>query len=755
MERAERFWLRIPYGVRFALGQIVCAGLGCALAGSRLFGGLPSAAIAFVAAAEPGCLASSCVGAMAGAMLFAPDTLSGWTAAAAILCCGVISFSLRRITRARETPAAAAFVAALCTSATGLTTLLAGGFYLSGGLLLVCDSVVAAGCGWFYARCFTLRSALRRSVPLDRSECLSLLAGICGLLPGLCTAHIFVFVPARALAALRVLTAAALFRETGGGIAGLLCGGALEIACEVPGLACCMGLGGMLGGLLGRKHRLLLPAGFALTALLFPLLTQQRIAVAVFAECSAAAALFCAVPSDTIRALRHTFGGAPLPNETQNEGVRLRLRAAARAVSDITPALTQQILRQGKVPGARSMIRRVREIACADCAGADVCWKDPNADTEPALREAFATLHDKQFLDADALPGALGKTCRRRNMLCAACIQAYEENTQSPYAHAGVPEWIGADPFSPASDLLADAAEHLPAQRQTLSSQSAVAGRILRSYGVPVRSAVCTDAGGRRSLTVVTDPLRESVRKSALTRELGTVCGCTFDLPTLRAAGETVTWHFAQSARFCLRTGTAQKAADGRCCGDFFLTFAREGRQTFLLCDGMGTGESARADAETTAEIFASLLQAGLSFSCALRTVNTAMLLREDTESVCTIDALQIDLYAGDAVFYKAGAAPSYLCRKGRAERIELPCMPIGILPGAAFRETTRTLRKGDVLLLASDGACAMRDAPITETLCGFDGGSAQTLARRICDAAAPGEFAAADDRTALVIVVE
>ncbi len=755
MERAERLWLRLPYAVRFALGQIVCAALGCALAGTRLFGGLPSQAIAFVAAAEPGCLTASCVGAIAGALLSADDLLSGWTAVAALLCCGVISFSLRRITRARETPAAAAGVAALCTAATGFTTLLAGGFYLSGVLLLLCDSIVAAGCGFFCARCFTLRRALRRTVPLDEGECLSLLAGLCVLLPGFCVLHVYLFVPARAAAALLVLLAGALFWETGGGVAGLLCGGVLEIACAVPGLACCMGMAGLLGGLLGRRHRLLIPAGFTLTALLFPLLTQQREAVAVFAECAAAAGLFCAVPSDVLQTLRRMFGGAALPTEKQNEGVRLRLRAAARAVSDITPALTQQMLRQGKVPGTAAMIRRVREIACADCAGADECWKNPLSDAEASLREAFASLHDKQFLDADALPGALGKTCRRRNMLCAACIQAYEENTQSPYAHGGVPEWIGADPFSPASDLLADAADSLPAQRQTLPTESAAAGRILRSYGVPVRSVVCTSALGRRSLAVVTDPLADPVRKSALTRDLGNACGCTFDMPTIRASGETIAWHFAQSVRFCLRTGTAQRAADGKCCGDFFLTFAREGKQTFLLCDGMGTGADARADAETTADIFASLLQSGLSFGCALRTVNTALLLREDTESVCTLDALQIDLYAGTALFCKAGAAPSYLAHKGRAERIELPCMPIGILPDAAFRETKRTLRKGDVLLLASDGACAMRDAPITEALCGFDGGSAQALARRICDAAAPGELAAADDRTALVIVVE
>ncbi len=755
MERAERVRAKIPYAVRFALRQTLCLALGGILAASRLFGGLPSLAIAFVAAAENGYLATACAGAVAGALVFSPDFLSGCTAAAALLCCAVISFSLRIITRTRETPAAAAGTAMLCTAATGFTTLLAGGFYLSGVLLLFCDSVIAFGAGFFYARCFMLRRALRRTVPLDSGESLTLLAGICALLPGLCMFHFGQFVPARILGALAVLLASALFWEVGGGVAGLLCGGALEIACAVPGVACCMGIGGLAAGLLGRRHRLLHPVGFLLTALLFPLLTQQSEAVAVFAESAAACALFCLLPPSVLQTLRDTFGGASLQTDRQNEGARMRLRAASRAVSEITPQLIRRQLQAGKVPGTASMIRRARELACADCAGEDVCWKDASSDVPDCLREAFVCLQQKQFLDTDALPGTLGRSCRRRNMLCAACIQAYEESSQSPYASSGIPEWIGTDPFDAASDLLADAAQTLPARELTLPQESAAAGRVLRSYGVPVRSAICTSAGERRALTVVTDPLAEPVRKSALTRELGGVCGCTFDLPTVRSAGDALHWHFAQRAKFCLRTGTAQIAADGKCCGDYFLTFAREGRQTFLLCDGMGTGESAMADAQATAEIFASLLQAGLSFACALRTVNTALLLREDTESVSTMDALQVDLYTGKAVFYKAGAAASYLARDGRTERIETPCLPIGILPDAAFRETARTLQKGDVLLMASDGACATRDEPILRALSEFDGGSARTLARKICAGASAGDFAAPDDRTALVIVVE
>ena len=755
MEKVKKRLLRTPYAVRFAAKQLVCLAVGLILARTRLFDGLPSFAVAFAAAAPSVCTFTACIGSAAGSLLFAPDLLTGLTGAAAVLACGMICFALRTITGVRLTPPTACVVAFLCCAAAGGTTLLAGGFYLSGVLLYLCDGILAGGAAFFFLRARTLRRLVRRPCALNSAEALSLIAASAVLLLSFASWKIFIFVPARAAAALLVLTSGYLFAQSGGGAAGILCGAAMEIACGLPGLACCYGLGGLLGGLFSRCGRMALPVCMTATAGLFPLLVQTNEAVAVFAETALASAVFCAVPQSALRSLKQTLGMTALSESGDPSAVRQRLHAAARAVSSITPYMTEQQLRHGKLPGVSRMTRRVRELSCEDCAKRDTCWQTRETETAEALAESFQLLHRKQYLSPDNLPAPLGSDCTRRNMLSASCVQAYEETAQTPYAARGIPEWLDADPFSTAATLLSDAAEQYGERRQRLPRESDAAGQTFRALGVPVHTADCYLHNGRLVLTATSGPYPDSVNKTALTERLGKACGCLFALPTVRAASDTFHWQFRQTARLRLRTGTAQFAADGRVCGDFFLTFPHDGRQILLLCDGMGTGAEAAADAEAAAEIFASLVEADLSFACALRTVNEAMLLREDTESVSALDAVSLDLYTGDTVFYKAGAAASYFLHKGKVDRIETPCMPVGILPDTTFRETKRTLRAGDVIVLVSDGTCGMRDDHIVRALTAFRGGSAQKLAEDILAHSHAAGKKRADDSTVLVVVAE
>ena len=755
METIKKRLLHAPYAVRFLAKQLACLAVGLVLARTRLFDGLPSFAVAFAAAAPSACTFAACAGSAAGCLLFAPDLLAGFTGAAAVLACGMICFALRTITGVRMTPPTAFVVSFLCCAAAGGTTLLAGGFYLSGVLSALCDGILAGGAAFFFLRARLLRRIVRRPSALSGAEALSLIAAAAVLLLSFASWHIYIFVPARAAAALLVLTCAYLFAQSGGGAAGILCGAAMEIACGLPGLACCFGLGGLLGGLFSRYGRWAAPVCMTVVAGLYPLLMQTNGAVAVFAETALASAVFCAVPRSALHTLRRTVGMTALPESSGSSAVRQRLYAAARAVSAITPYMTEQQLRHGKLPGTARMTRRVRELSCADCAGRDACWKTREKETEDALAESFLLLHRKQYLSPDDLPAPLGSGCTRRNMLSAACVQAYEETAQTPYAARGIPEWIEADPFSAAAALLTDAAEQYGEKRQRLPRESDAAGQAFRACGIPVHTVNCFRQDGRIVLTAVTDPCPDSVNRSSLTKQLGKACGCLFSLPAVRACGETVRWQFVQTARLRLRTGTAQHASDGRVCGDFFLTFPHGGRQILLLCDGMGTGAEAAADAEATAEIFASLVEAGLSFACALRTVNEAMLFREDTESVSALDAVSIDLYTGETVFYKAGAAASYVLHKGKVDRVETPCMPVGILPDVTFKETKRTLRAGDVLVLVSDGTCGMRDDHIVEALTAFRGGSAQKLAEEILARSRAANKSPADDSTVLVVAAE
>ena len=56
---------------------------------------------------------------------------------------------------------------------------------------------------------------------------------------------------------------------------------------------------------------------------------------------------------------------------------------------------------------------------------------------------------------------------------------------------------------------------------------------------------------------------------------------------------------------------------------------------------------------------------------------------------------------------YKAGAAPTFLVKNGRAGYVQSDSLPAGILEGAAFEKSSLTLREGDRLVLVSDGVTA------------------------------------------------
>jgi len=125
-----------------------------------------------------------------------------------------------------------------------------------------------------------------------------------------------------------------------------------------------------------------------------------------------------------------------------------------------------------------------------------------------------------------------------------------------------------------------------------------------------------------------------------------------------------------------------------------------------LLCDGMGTGQSASAEAGAAIEILRTLLQSGVEPTDALKLLNGVYILRDDG-GFATVDLLQADLITGEAQLYKWGAAPSYLKRKGKVEKIGTASPPPGLGAGEEHHpeEAKLSLARGEMLVLVTDGA--------------------------------------------------
>ncbi|MDQ9826338.1 SpoIIE family protein phosphatase, partial [Acinetobacter sp. 163] len=79
---------------------------------------------------------------------------------------------------------------------------------------------------------------------------------------------------------------------------------------------------------------------------------------------------------------------------------------------------------------------------------------------------------------------------------------------------------------------------------------------------------------------------------------------------------------------------------------------------------------------------------------------NSALLVKSGEESLSTIDITAIDLYTGQAHFYKAGAAPTFVRRGNRAGMVESTSLPVGILTAVEFEKSSIKLSDGDLVVM-------------------------------------------------------
>ncbi|MEG1774535.1 MAG: SpoIIE family protein phosphatase [Oscillospiraceae bacterium] len=212
----------------------------------------------------------------------------------------------------------------------------------------------------------------------------------------------------------------------------------------------------------------------------------------------------------------------------------------------------------------------------------------------------------------------------------------------------------------------------------------------------------------QRISVVAVFPARKATRLdlAKVTAELSELASQELALPEQLFEGDSTRLWWSVRARFAAECGHAQRAARcARLCGDSVADFRdAAGRAVLLLSDGMGVGGSAAVDATMTTSLLSRLLRAGATFDAALRLVNAALLSGGGEERLCTVDACVLDLTTGQLDLYKAGAAPTFLIRQNRVQRIETASLPAGILGGAEARHTVLTLGDGDVVVMVSDG---------------------------------------------------
>nr|WP_312290609.1 stage II sporulation protein E [Clostridium chromiireducens] len=129
------------------------------------------------------------------------------------------------------------------------------------------------------------------------------------------------------------------------------------------------------------------------------------------------------------------------------------------------------------------------------------------------------------------------------------------------------------------------------------------------------------------------------------------------------------------------------------------------GNYMTILSDGMGSGPEAREESKSTVDLVEKLMEAGFNEDITVNTVNSIVGMRfAEGEKYSTLDLNKVNLYDGETVFVKIGAAPSFIKRGREVKTINSKNLPFGLVDEVDVEIIKETLRPGDILVNVSDG---------------------------------------------------
>lgn len=648
--------------------------------------------------------------------------------------------------------------------ATGAVTAVTGFIYLSeagwDGIAAVCfaTEVVLAGVACLcYRRLPNILEELEEAPVTERLFLVAtVLIAFCpmtvalGLSPGIFLACFFVLPVGEGNAGYRAATGAGF-------------GLALDLAMGGGGLyTCALGAGGLLSEA-GRNRGRLIQTGLFLVAGAAAMVWFGG-TVQDAGDLLAGCLLYLALPRQVEHWLRHFFQQEPVLSTAMApspDGIRQTVSSQLGERAEAYRQLSHQLegqLKEEKKEYAGEIFDRTAERICRGCALQKLCWQRDYRNTYQVLNRVLKVMEERGYCRERDFPDTFTSRCLRiRTFITAANEELYAwRNRRRFQTQLRDSRQMMVCQFSQMSHLLEDTAAELGGELMPDTRGIAAVKRVLRSNGITAAVSVQRNGHGRRVVELTGQEL------SALTaadsrRRLSGAMGVPLETGELIRTESGQRLRFRESPRLAAKVGAAARPKEGESVSGDNGSWFKDDRGVLwvVLCDGMGVGSSAAAESRMVLRLLESFLRSGVAAETALRTLSGALTVRaEDGLGFSTIDLLRIDLFSGEGIIYKMGAAPSYLRKNGIANRIGKSALPAGLSLGQEghMDQTRFQVNAGDLLVLVTDGVSdGVEDVWIRERTEQFAGRSPRELALALLE---DSHARKDDDRTAVVILV-
>ncbi len=561
----------------------------------------------------------------------------------------------------------------------------------------------------------------------------------------------------RALMYLGVLYAGFTYGAGAGGSVGAVCGMLETFHQEnlTPlGIFCLMGV---LSGVFRPLGRAASSIAFLCGAVGIGMSYAVDYLTASVFEIVAAVLLFFLLPQELLKKPQEKHSGQNGLEKMQ----RQRLKETASSYGRLAQSLQslesrERFLSQEQ---AAQAIARASSIVCGGCRLCSLGKQDAPKEI-PSLCDDW---QEKGRLTREDMPEDFQGECRRQDLYLETlsdCLDSmnYEEEWRGRFFES---REAASLQFREMERTLNGIAQELDETVDVTARVERGVRRMLRRRRLKMEQLLVLEGAEARKEAFVT--VSAASGGCVTVKELSESMGKTLSR-NLRAtdSGRTVvgkepcTIRLVEDTKFRLLSGVARAVKEGEeLSGDnFSCHLLPDGRMMLCLSDGMGSGRRAFAESELVTELLEELLEAGFSAERAISMLNAFLLVRKE-QRPATLDLALIDLYTGQARFYKQGAVSTFIRRGGQVLEIAAGSLPIGVDCGATPVCVQQCLEDGDMIVMVTDGILDSlngtdKEGVMEEFLAQNHADNARELAEQVLTANWSADMPAKDDMTVL-----
>lgn len=605
------------------------------------------------------------------------------------------------------------------------------------------DTLICVAAVYFFSRSLSVpafRLGLRRISGVDAACIVISGAALLGCVSGVNIAGIY---PARIFACLLILFCASYRGVAGGAAVGVTLGTVLCLNGNFH-VFFMYAFGSLICSVFSPLGQYATAASFAVASSAAAIVYGiDAVSVYTVVECAVASIAFIAVPSKLINSAQDMLTKSGLSEDNEvNRQVALDLKAAAKTVDEVTDIVTQVTRRMDSIinPELSRVYARIQHGVCADCGNKSVCW---NEKFDRTVKDIEYIAHERleKKKRSDKLPNGLEKRCEKLGALSDEIDADYKNYLSETDARIKIEEMrnVVSDQFSFVSQLLEDISSKIIGEKKyDLNKSRAIKTALLESR-IPAQSVSYYENSFSRAVAEIT--LYEEPNKVdhvKIQKILSHIVSKEFKSADISVMDLSTVLTYWQKSEYEIENGFAQiPFGENRVCGDKVEVLDDvNGNSISIISDGMGTGSRAAIDGTMTCSLMHKLIGSGFTFDSALKLVNSALIIKSRDESLATVDAVSVNTYNGACCFYKAGAAQSYVRSGDGVQIISHSSLPVGILRNIEFAKEELTLKRGDIILMISDGICGEDDSWIEDELLSWSTDNMHELAVHIANTA-------------------